>query len=112
MTSSIDTRLRIGFTAWYHAASAMTLLILFVGAAGLFLCLRSRSRRRAKIGLDSRPPRDAEERVPLGQEVHELDEYHDRRDHRQDFEAIGPPLFELGEDDLDDDEEHRTKRKD
>lgn len=83
----------------------MTLLFFLVGAAGVYFYLRARSRRRAKIGIDIRTPRDEEERQPLGRETHELDEYHDRRRDR------ASPVFEIGEDDLDDDRA-RDKRTD
>jgi len=96
-------------TAWYQAASGMTLLIFLVGAAALFFYLRARTQRRSKIGLNLRAPRDAEERVPLGRETHELEEYQDasRRE-----ESSRSPVFEIGDDDLDETAGADHKRRD
>jgi len=86
----------------------MTLLIFLVGAAALFFYLRARTRRRSKIGLNLRAPRDAEERVPLGRETHEMEDYQDAS-HR--VESTSSPVFEIGDDDLDETDGADYKRR-
>jgi hypothetical protein len=78
-------------------------VLLLVGAVGLYFGLRSRRRRRAKIGLELRLPRDAEERVPLGRETHEMQDY-------QDIGRRQSPVFEIGEEELDRDEPDGKRR--
>jgi hypothetical protein len=87
----------------------MTLLLFLLGAAGLYFYLRARSRRRAKVGLDLRVPRDEEERQPLGRETHELEDYHDTGRDRA-FQTRSP-VFEIGDEDLED-ERAVNKRRD
>ena len=87
----------------------MTLLLFLLGAAGLYFYLRARSRRRAKVSLDLRVPRDEEERQPLGRETHELEDYRDTGRDRA-FQTRSP-VFEIGDEDLDD-ERAVNKRRD
>lgn len=116
--------------AWYHAGSALALLVFLIGAAGLYFYLRAKNRyRKARISLEPRPLQDEEERVPLGQggEAHEMGDYRGSRSPptsgfkphgngfaRNDYnDGDGHVVFELGDDDEHDehgrDDENRQR---
>lgn len=94
----------------------MTLLLFLVGAAGLYFYLRARSRRRAKIALDVRPARDAEESVPFRREQHEMEDYNDRPNGYQagkgrDEDEARETVFDIGDEEPDDEPQHQNKHR-
>lgn len=110
--------------AWYNAGSAALIFVLIALGVGLFFYLRSRRNKR-KPGVSLSTREDEEERIPLstaqvhgganGSTVRLGDDGDDQRRRRkgkgkEHEQVAGEPIFDVGDDDSEDEDSDHDRR--